>query len=161
MSNQIDDDMKLPAGYTCSNCLRFRSCRTMISREGPETMCDWAPSGFSLGTAGVGTLQAQLTASGLATQSAMDALANAHAQIENLQAEIEALQSEIYQQHVAIQDLTQPNPAVDHVWEAVENLYDVLNHEVTATTVEGFATDMAGIAEAVQTVYDAWSVMLG
>src|SRR5690606_38996730 len=161
MTRIAENDMKLPAGHTCSDCRHFARCQKLCSRRGDETECDWSPSMFTYDMTRLlaenAELQAQLAASGLATRSEapMEALANAHAQIETLQAEVEALQAEVCQQHLAIQDLTGPNPPMDKVWQSVEHLYDVLNSPVTAANAEGFATDMAGISEAVQAVYDA------
>lgn len=49
-----DDDMKIPAPWACRDCWHFRRCTGLISVNGDETRCDWAPSRFRLDT--IGTL---------------------------------------------------------------------------------------------------------
>lgn len=40
------NDMQLPAGATCRDCVGFFRCTKIISRRGHETECDWSPSAF-------------------------------------------------------------------------------------------------------------------
>lgn len=44
--NSIEDDMRLPEGKTCADCVRFPGCKSFIGITGLETSCDWAPSYF-------------------------------------------------------------------------------------------------------------------
>lgn len=45
MSN--DNDMNLPPGMTCGDCVHFtRTCEWLISCNPANTTCDWAPSRF-------------------------------------------------------------------------------------------------------------------
>ena len=41
-----DDDMKLPVGKTCGDCLHFGRCKWLVGVRGKETTCDFAPSRF-------------------------------------------------------------------------------------------------------------------
>ena len=41
-----EEDMRLPPGRTCADCLRFRSCQAFGVADGDEITCDWAPSQF-------------------------------------------------------------------------------------------------------------------
>ena len=41
-----DDDMKLPLGKTCNDCVHDRRCKAMFGVKGNETTCDFAPSRF-------------------------------------------------------------------------------------------------------------------
>ncbi len=41
-----DEDMKLPAGKTCADCMRFEGCKKFIQCKGTNQWCDWAPSVF-------------------------------------------------------------------------------------------------------------------
>lgn len=41
------DDTQLPQGFTCNDCLNFKSwCQRIIGLTGSETACDYAPSKF-------------------------------------------------------------------------------------------------------------------
>ena len=40
------NDMKLPDGWTCKQCIFFKRCQMLISVQGHETTCDWSPSRF-------------------------------------------------------------------------------------------------------------------
>ena len=39
-------EMMTPEGKTCADCFHFSRCSWLLSREGPETMCDWHPSRY-------------------------------------------------------------------------------------------------------------------
>lgn len=40
------DDMSLPAGMTCIDCVHVRRCCTMFGHIPGDETCDWAPSRF-------------------------------------------------------------------------------------------------------------------
>ena len=45
------DDMALPEGMTCADCIRYRSCQGFIGEKyinDKATRCDWSPSYFIL-----------------------------------------------------------------------------------------------------------------
>jgi len=42
-----EENMKLPEGKTCSDCIQFNYCKEFLSLSGDETNCDWSPSYFS------------------------------------------------------------------------------------------------------------------
>jgi hypothetical protein len=42
------DDMLLPDGYTCRDCLHVARCRWLISVDEDNVACDWSPSRFRL-----------------------------------------------------------------------------------------------------------------
>ena len=44
----MDDDMRLPTGKTCGDCLHFYHCRRLFNCPGGSASCDWAPSRFAL-----------------------------------------------------------------------------------------------------------------
>lgn len=41
-----DNDSALPDGMQCSDCAYIARCQWLLSRDGSETVCDWAPSVF-------------------------------------------------------------------------------------------------------------------
>lgn len=43
---RADEEMKLPAGKACADCVHFRRCKSFIGISGRETKCDWHPSRF-------------------------------------------------------------------------------------------------------------------
>lgn len=45
---QWREAMALPPGKTCADCNHYTRCSRLLSREGLETSCDWAPSRFRL-----------------------------------------------------------------------------------------------------------------
>jgi hypothetical protein len=44
----MKDDMKLPDGKTCNDCIHFQRCSWLISCSPNNTNCDWSPSKFAL-----------------------------------------------------------------------------------------------------------------
>jgi hypothetical protein len=44
---ESDDDMKLPAGKTCADCVWCARCVTMFGAKPDNVVCDFAPSRFS------------------------------------------------------------------------------------------------------------------
>lgn len=43
-----DDDMNLPPGRTCSDCVHCYRCTTMFGHIPQDEVCDWSPSRFRL-----------------------------------------------------------------------------------------------------------------
>ena len=43
----MDNDLKLPEGKTCQDCVLFRRCASFVGRRGPETECDFDPPAFA------------------------------------------------------------------------------------------------------------------
>jgi len=41
-----EQNMKLPEGKTCSDCVQFNHCKDFLRLSGDETNCDWSPSYF-------------------------------------------------------------------------------------------------------------------
>ncbi|WP_219097718.1 hypothetical protein [Pseudomonas sp. UMAB-40] len=41
------DDMDLPAGKTCADCVHCRRCTMMFGHIPEDESCDWAPSRFT------------------------------------------------------------------------------------------------------------------
>lgn len=46
MAQSARDNMRLPDGKTCKDCLHVQRCEYLISRKGTETECDFYPSMF-------------------------------------------------------------------------------------------------------------------
>lgn len=44
--DRSDDDMKLPMGSVCSDCVSFKRCEWLIGALPKATACDWSPSRF-------------------------------------------------------------------------------------------------------------------
>ena len=42
----MEEDMELPEGKTCRDCVRFLYCVAFLDLSGEETSCDWSPSYF-------------------------------------------------------------------------------------------------------------------
>ena len=42
----MKNDMILPIGKTCKDCIHFKRCEWLIGLKGNETNCDWSPSKF-------------------------------------------------------------------------------------------------------------------
>ena len=42
----MDDDMKLPEGKICNDCVHIYRCSKIYGVQGTETGCDFAPSRF-------------------------------------------------------------------------------------------------------------------
>ncbi|MDD5615006.1 MAG: hypothetical protein PHH85_02255 [Candidatus Methanoperedens sp.] len=42
----LDPWQKHPDGKTCAHCQHYTRCARLISRQGDEDVCDWAPSRF-------------------------------------------------------------------------------------------------------------------
>jgi len=47
-----DQDMHLPDGKTCGDCVHFRRCNLMFGHIATDEVCDWAPSRFRLAASG-------------------------------------------------------------------------------------------------------------
>jgi hypothetical protein len=52
MEQKPDNDMALPATFTCRDCLSFKRCEGFLGIRGDERTCDWAPSRFRLDAIG-------------------------------------------------------------------------------------------------------------
>lgn len=44
---RTDDDMDLPAGMTCADCVHCRRCTLMFGHIPADESCDWSPSRFT------------------------------------------------------------------------------------------------------------------
>lgn len=42
----VPDDMQLPAGVTCGDCIHIARCKAMFGHVEADTYCDWSPSRF-------------------------------------------------------------------------------------------------------------------
>lgn len=40
------DNMNLPAGFTCGDCVHCRRCTMMFGHIPADEVCDWSPSRF-------------------------------------------------------------------------------------------------------------------
>ena len=40
------DQMDLPVGYTCGDCIHIQKCKTIYGRIETDSRCDWWPSKF-------------------------------------------------------------------------------------------------------------------
>ena len=40
------DDMRLPAGKRCGDCVHIRRCKVMFGHADDDVFCDWSPSRF-------------------------------------------------------------------------------------------------------------------
>jgi hypothetical protein len=45
----MSDDMNLPEGRTCKDCVSFQGCMKLFGCSGDNTTCDWSPSNFKEG----------------------------------------------------------------------------------------------------------------
>jgi hypothetical protein len=43
-----EEDMKLPGGKTCKDCLHYRKCARLVGVGPNWKSCDWSPSRFKL-----------------------------------------------------------------------------------------------------------------
>ncbi|PKH21435.1 hypothetical protein CIG19_16685 [Enterobacterales bacterium CwR94] len=41
-----EDEMNLPTGKTCADCVHCRRCTTMFGHIPTDEVCDWSPSRF-------------------------------------------------------------------------------------------------------------------
>lgn len=53
------DDMDLPEGKTCANCVHCRRCTAMFGHIPEDQSCDWSPSRFREATAVINSLGAK------------------------------------------------------------------------------------------------------
>ncbi len=42
----MDDDMKLPVGKVCIDCVFYKDCKWLFGCNPGSAECDWAPSRF-------------------------------------------------------------------------------------------------------------------
>jgi hypothetical protein len=41
------EEMNLPAGKTCGDCVHFRHCNLIFGHIAADEVCDWSPSRFA------------------------------------------------------------------------------------------------------------------